>query len=74
VTDDQALKSMGDARSASSRLPLRPNHDSRDEQEFVKDYNDATAQSGLLLDRRLDGMHAIYEALKKTSGKTDGER
>ncbi len=42
--------------------------------EFVKAYNDAYGRNPDIFSiGGYDGMHLIYEALKKTSGKTDGE-
>ena len=42
--------------------------------KFVKDYNEAYGRNPDIFSiGGWDGIHAIYEALKKTGGKTDGE-
>jgi branched-chain amino acid transport system substrate-binding protein len=76
ITDDQALKSMGDAAlGIITAFHYDPNHKSAMNAKFVKDY--AADYGGRNPDffsaGGWDGMHAIYEALKKTGGKTDGE-
>ena len=41
---------------------------------FVKSYKDAFGRNPDMFSAgAFDGMHVIYEALKKTGGKTDGE-
>ena len=75
VTDETALKSMGDAGiGIISGWHYDYNHQSKMNQDFVKAFNaeykrnpDFFAVGGY------DGMHLIYEALKKTGGKADGE-
>ena len=76
ITDDQALKSMGDmALGIITAFHYDPNHQSALNKKFVKDF--AADHGGRNPDffsvGGWDGMHAIYEALKKTGGKTDGE-
>jgi branched-chain amino acid transport system substrate-binding protein len=75
LADESALKSMGDvavgiitAAHYDYNLNLAKN------KEFVKAYNDAYGRNPDIFSiGGYDGMHLIYEALKKTSGKTDGE-
>jgi branched-chain amino acid transport system substrate-binding protein len=75
VTDEQALKSMGDsAVGLLSGWHYDYNHDSAKNKAFVEAFNaefkrnpDFFAVGGY------DGMHLIYEALKKTGGKADAE-
>jgi branched-chain amino acid transport system substrate-binding protein len=76
ITDDQALKSMGDmALGIITAFHYDPNHNSAMNKKFVKDYNEAYGgrNPDFFSAGGWDGMHAIYEALKKTGGKTDGE-
>ena len=75
VTDDQALKSMGDvALGIITAFHYDPTHDSAMNKDFVKAYNEAYGRNPDFFSiGGWDGMHAIYEALKKTGGKTDGE-
>ena len=75
VTDENAVKSMGDAAlGIITAWHYDYNHPSKMNQDFVKAYNaefkrnpDFFAVGGY------DGMHLIYEALKKTGGKTDAD-
>src|SRR5262249_55756527 len=75
ITDDEALKSMGDVGlGIITAFHYDPNHNSAMNKKFVKDYNDAYGRNPNFFSvGGWDGMHAIYETLKKTSGKTDGE-
>jgi branched-chain amino acid transport system substrate-binding protein len=75
VTDDQALKSMGDAAlGIITAFHYDPTHNSAMNKDFVKAYNEAYGRNPDFFSiGGWDGMHAIYEALKKTGGKTDGE-
>jgi branched-chain amino acid transport system substrate-binding protein len=75
VTDESSLKGMGDAGlGIYSVWHYDYNDDTKLNKDFVKAYNaefkrnpDFGAAGGY------DGMHVIYEALKKTGGKTDPE-
>ena len=75
VTDEASLKNMGDAAlGIISVWHYDYNDDTRLNREFVAAYNaeykrnpDFSSVGGY------DGMHVIYEALKKTGGKTDGD-
>jgi len=75
VTDDAALKSMGDAAlGIITAFHYDPTHDSAMNKKFVADYNEAYGRNpDFLLDRGWDGMNAIYAALKKTNGNADAE-
>ncbi len=76
ITDDQALKSMGDvALGIITAFHYDPNHQSALNKKFVKDFADANGgrNPDFFSVGGWDGMHAIYEALKKTGGKADGE-
>ena len=73
--DETAIKSLGDlALGRLSAWHYDYNHKSKMNADFVKAFNaefkrnpDFFAVGGY------DGMHLIYEALKKTGGKTDGD-
>ena len=73
--DETAIKSLGDlAIGRLSAWHYDYNHKSKMNADFVKAFNaefkrnpDFFAVGGY------DGMHLIYEALKKTGGKTDGD-
>jgi branched-chain amino acid transport system substrate-binding protein len=76
LTDEHAVKSMGDAAlGIVTVFHYDYNHDSAANRAFVKAYN--AAYGGRNPDffsiGGWDGMHLIYEALKKTGGKTDGD-
>jgi branched-chain amino acid transport system substrate-binding protein len=75
VTDDAALRSMGDvAIGIITAFHYDPNHKSQKNADFVKAYNAAYNRNPDFFSvGAWDGMHAIYEALKKTGGKTEGE-
>jgi branched-chain amino acid transport system substrate-binding protein len=75
LTFESALKSMGDLALGIITVSYYDyNHDSLINHEFVKAYNDAFHRNPDILSiGGYDGMHLIYETLKKTSGKTDGE-
>jgi len=76
VTDDQALKSLGDAAlGIITAFHYDPNHKSPMNEKFVKDFNaDYGRNPDFFSVGGWDGMHAIYETLKKTNGDTDGEK
>jgi branched-chain amino acid transport system substrate-binding protein len=76
LASEEARKAMGDvAIGIITSSHYDPNHHSALNREFVKAY---TALSGgrtpnFFSVGGYDGMHLIYEALKKTRGKADGE-
>jgi branched-chain amino acid transport system substrate-binding protein len=75
AVDEQAIKAMGDiALDRLSAWHYDYNHKSKANDDFVKAFNaefkrnpDFFAVGGY------DGMHLIYEGLKKTNGKADGD-
>jgi len=75
LTEEEALKSMGDAGLGILTVyHYDYNHDSPLNREFVKAYHEANGRNpNIYTIGGYDGMHLIYEALKKTGGKTDGD-
>ena len=74
-TDDSALKSMGDvALGIITVSHYDYGHNSAMNKEFVSAFNAAYGRNPDIFSiGGYDGMHLIYEALKKTGGKTDGD-
>jgi len=75
LTDESALKSMGDVGiGIITASNYDYNHQSPMNQAFVKAYNDEYHRNPDIFSiGGYDGMHLIYETLKKTGGKTDGD-
>ena len=76
VTDDSAIKNMGEAAiDIVTAWHYDHNHNSKMNKDFVAAYKNeyAGVNPNFLAVGGYDGMHLIYEALKKTSGSTDGE-
>ncbi len=75
VTDESALKSMGDAAlGILTSFHYDYSHDSKMNKDFVAAYNaEFKRNPDFFSVGAYDGMHLIYETLKKTGGKTDGE-
>jgi branched-chain amino acid transport system substrate-binding protein len=75
LTEDEARRSMGDAALGIVTVYHYDwNHDSQLNREFVKAYNaDNKRNPNIYAVGGYDGMHLIYESLKKTGGKTDGD-
>ncbi len=75
VTDDDLLKDMGDAALGTVTAHIySAAHPSAKNKEFVAAYKKAYGQRpGFMAVGGYDGMHLIYEALKKTGGKADGD-
>src|SRR5277367_321478 len=75
LTFESALKSMGDVGIGIITVSDYDfNHDSPLNHEFVKAYNDDFHRNPDIYSiGGYDGMHLIYEALKKTGGKADGD-
>lgn len=76
LTDDSALKSLGDAGlGIITVFHYDHNHQSAMNRDFVKAYNEAYGgrNPDFFSIGGWDGMHLIYETLKKTGGKTDAE-
>jgi branched-chain amino acid transport system substrate-binding protein len=75
IVDDTGLQSMGnEALGVITSYHYDRSHDSALNKDFVKDFRAANGNvnPNLLAVGGYDGMHLIYEALKKTGGKTDG--
>jgi branched-chain amino acid transport system substrate-binding protein len=75
LSDESALKTMGDlAIGIVTAFHYDQSHDSPTNREFVKAYNaEFKRNPDFFSVGGYDGMHLIYEALKKTGGKVDGE-
>jgi branched-chain amino acid transport system substrate-binding protein len=75
ATSEQALKSMGDAGlGIISAWHYDYKSDAPRNVEFVKIFNEMHGRNPDFFSiGGYDGMHAIYEALKRAGGKTDGE-
>jgi branched-chain amino acid transport system substrate-binding protein len=75
LTQEEALKSMGDIGiGIITAFHYDYTHDSALNHAFVRAYREAFGRNPDMFSvGAYDGMHAIYEALKKTGGKTDGE-
>ncbi len=75
LTDEGALKALGDAGLGIITVSNYDfNHPSKMNQDFVKAYNDAYGRNPDIFSiGGYDGMHLIYEVLKKTKGGTDAE-
>jgi branched-chain amino acid transport system substrate-binding protein len=75
LTDEQALKNMGDtALGIITSAHYDYNHGSALNKEFVAAFNAAYKRNpDFFAVGGYDGMHLIYEALKKTNANTDGD-
>ena len=73
--DDNALKSMGDsAVGIRTTFHYAWEHKSKANEDFVKAYNaEFKRNPDVFSVGGWDGMHLIYETLKKTGGKADGD-
>ena len=73
--DDTALKNMGDAGlGIITVFHYGWEHKSKMNEDFVKAYNaEFKRNPDVFSIGGWDGMHLIYEALKKTGGKADGD-
>jgi branched-chain amino acid transport system substrate-binding protein len=76
LTFDEPLKSMGDTGlGIITALHYDANHQSAKNKVFVAAYNAQYKRNPDMFSvGAYDGMHVIYEALKKTNGDTDGEK
>jgi branched-chain amino acid transport system substrate-binding protein len=74
-TEEEALRSMGDTGlGIITAFHYDYNHDSAMNRDFVKAFHAATGRNPNIFSiGGWDGIHLIYEALKKTGGKTDGD-
>jgi branched-chain amino acid transport system substrate-binding protein len=75
VMDDDLLNNMGDAALGTVTAHLySAAHPSAMNKDFVAAYKKAyNSRPGFMAVGGYDGIHLIYEALKKTGGKTDGD-
>jgi len=75
LTSEDALKSMGDAGlGIITAFHYDYSHDSAANKAFVKDYKETFGRNPDMFSAgAYDGMHVIYEALKKTGGTADAE-
>jgi branched-chain amino acid transport system substrate-binding protein len=75
VMDDDLLNGMGDAALGVVTAHIySAAHPSQLNKDFVAAYQKAFgARPGFMAVGGYDGIHLIYEALKKTGGKTDGD-
>jgi branched-chain amino acid transport system substrate-binding protein len=75
VMDDDLLNGMGDAALGTVTAHLySAAHPSAMNKEFVASYKKAyNSRPGFMAVSGYDGIHLIYQALKKTGGKTDGD-
>ena len=75
VTDDDLVNAMGDAVIGTVTAHLySANHPSAKNKAFVDAFKRAAGfRPNFMAVGGYDGMHLIYEALKKTGGKTDGD-
>ncbi|OKO75291.1 ABC transporter substrate-binding protein [Bradyrhizobium sp. AS23.2] len=76
VTDDDLLNNMGDAVLGTVTAHLYSvAHPSQMNKDFVAAYKKAfNSRPGFMAVGGYDGIHLIYEALKKTNGDTDGTK
>jgi branched-chain amino acid transport system substrate-binding protein len=76
LADDSAIKSMGDvAEGIITAAHYDYNHPSAKNKAFVKGFNEISSgrNPDIFAIGGYDGMHLIYETLKKTGGKADGD-
>ncbi|CAG2134985.1 hypothetical protein LMG31506_01472 [Cupriavidus yeoncheonensis] len=78
LTDDHVLPAMGDSTlGVITSFHYSMAHDSRENKVFLSAYSAANPGAGrpnFMAVAAYDGMAAIYEALKKTNGATDGDQ
>jgi branched-chain amino acid transport system substrate-binding protein len=76
LTDDEALSNMGDAMlGAVTAHFYSAAHPSAMNMVFTDEYQkDNHVRANFMAASGYDGMHVIYEALKKTNGDTDGDK
>ena len=76
VTDDDLLNGMGDAVIGTITAHFySADHDSATNKAFVEAFKKANGgmRPNFMAVSGYDGMHLMYEALKKTGGKADGD-
>ena len=76
LTDDDELNTMGDQMLGMvTAHDYSAAHDSALNKKYVEDFKKANNfRPNFISTGGWDGMHLIYEALKKTNGDTDGEK
>jgi len=78
LTDDHVLPAMGDSTlGVITSFHYSMAHKSRENEAFLKAYaaaNPGAGRPNFMAVAAYDGMGAIYEALKKTGGSTDGDK
>lgn len=78
ITDDGVLDAMGDpVIGLTTSFHYSAAHDSPENRAFIKAYQEANGtrlRPNFMAAAGYDGMAAIYEALKKTGGSTDGDK
>ncbi len=76
VTDDDLLNNIGDAVLGTVTAHIySAAHPSQMNKDFVAAYKKAYGmRPGFMAVSGYDGIHLIYEALKKTNGDTDGTK
>lgn len=78
ITDDSVLEAMGDSTlGLITSFHYSAAHDSPENRTFLKAYADANGtkmRPNFMACAGYDGMAAIYAALKKTGGSTDGDK
>jgi branched-chain amino acid transport system substrate-binding protein len=75
VTEDDIVNQIGDAAlGVITSQHYSAAHDSPENRSFVAEFKKANGgmRPNLMAVQSYDGMHMIYEALKKTNGSTDG--
>ena len=76
LTEDSVVNEMGDAAlGVITTHHYSAAHDSPENTPFVAEFKKSTGglRPNLMAVQAYDGMHLIYEALKKTNGATDGD-
>jgi branched-chain amino acid transport system substrate-binding protein len=76
MTEDNIVNEMGNAAlGVITAQHYSAAHDSPENQAFVAEFKKAAGglRPNLMAVQSYDGMHLIYEALKKTNGATDGD-
>src|SRR5438045_7606124 len=78
ITDDGVLEAMGEPTlGLITSFHYSAAHDSPENKAFVKAYGEVNGDKlrpNFMAAAGYDGMALIYEALKKTSGSTDGDK
>jgi len=75
ITEENAIRGMGDAAlGIITAFHYDYNHDSKLNRDYVAAFNaDYKRNPDFFAAGGYDGMHVIYEALKKTGGRSDGD-